>query len=558
MVKEIIVIGAGLAGLTCSVKSASKDINVKLFSPAHSERSQSVMAMGGINAALNTKGEDDSVEEHYKDTINGGQGINNHNAVRKLTSDAPKIIDWLSRLGTSFTRDLNGNVDLRYFGGQKKMRTAYAGARTGKQILNAINTECRKWEHKNKIRRYVGWRFLSLILDDDNVCGGVVMINENSDEIKEFYADAVVIASGGMNRVFGKISGSLHNDGFTTGKLLSQGVELANMEMIQYHPTTIETPVKRMLITEAARGEGGRLYTLRNGEKWYFMEEWYPEQGALMPRDIVSQSIYRVCHEYDLGIDGENKVYLDVSHLDEETVKVKLDEVYDVCMNYLGLDPVSEPIPVYPGVHYFMGGIRTDEYHKTNIKNLYAVGESSSQYHGANRLGGNSLLGAVHGGWIVAEELEKNFTDNGDFESFGEKTLSCEYESYEKWKKLQKEDNNVSSYEIEGKIADIMNESMGIYRTETGLNDGLDELDSLETVQVNSHGSYYEYILLNSLKNIGMAMLSSALERKESRGAHQRMDYPKTDDEYLKTTVLALDGDEIKIEFRNSEERMAW
>ena len=438
MVKEIIVIGAGLAGLTCSVKSASKNMHA-----AHSERSQSVMAMGGINAALNTKGEDDSVNEHYKDTINAGQHINNHDAVEKLTNDAPEIIDWLSKLGTSFTRDDDGNVDVRYFGGQKKMRTAYAGARTGKQILTAINTECRKWEYKDKIKRYVG-------------------------------SDFVVIASGGMNKVFGKISGSLHNDGFVSGKLLHQGIELANMEMIQYHPTTIETPVKRMLITEAARGEGGRLYTLRNGEKWYFMEEWYPEQGALMPRDVVSRSIYRVCHEDDMGIDGENKVYLDLTHLDEKTVKTKLDEVYDVCMNYLNLDPTREPIPVYPGVHYFMGGIRTDDAHKTNIRNLFAIGECSSQYHGANRLGGNSLLGAIHGGWVVADQLEEISCENNSSEEY--EILNYEYEAYENWKELQKEANNISSYEIEEEIANIMNRTMGIYRTESELKEGLNKL----------------------------------------------------------------------------------
>ena len=541
MVKEIIVIGAGLAGLT---------------SPAHSERSQSVMAMGGINAALNTKGEDDSVNEHYKDTINAGQHINNHDAVEKLTNDAPEIIDWLSKLGTSFTRDDDGNVDVRYFGGQKKMRTAYAGARTGKQILTAINTECRKWEYKDKIKRYVGWRFLSLILDNDKVCRGVVMINENTEEIRDFYSDFVVIASGGMNKVFGKISGSLHNDGFVSGKLLHQGIELANMEMIQYHPTTIETPVKRMLITEAARGEGGRLYTLRNGEKWYFMEEWYPEQGALMPRDVVSRSIYRVCHEDDMGIDGENKVYLDLTHLDEKTVKTKLDEVYDVCMNYLNLDPTREPIPVYPGVHYFMGGIRTDDAHKTNIRNLFAIGECSSQYHGANRLGGNSLLGAIHGGWVVADQLEEISCENNSSEEY--EILNYEYEAYENWKELQKEANNISSYEIEEEIANIMNRTMGIYRTESELKEGLNKLDSLETIHVNSHGCYYDYILLKSLTDIAKAMLSSALARKESRGAHQRLDYPETNEEYLKTTVISFDNDELKITFNDTEERMSW
>ena len=395
-----------------------------------------------------------------------------------------------------------------------------------------------------------------MILDDNKVCRGVVMINENTGEIRDFYADFVVIASGGMNKVFGKISGSLHNDGFVSGKLLNQGIELANMEMIQYHPTTIETPVKRMLITEAARGEGGRLYTLRNGEKWYFMEEWYPEQGALMPRDVVSRSIYRVCHEDDMGIDGENKVYLDLTHLDEKTVKTKLDEVYDVCMNYLNLDPTREPIPVYPGVHYFMGGIRTDDAHKTNIRNLFAIGECSSQYHGANRLGGNSLLGAIHGGWVVADQLEEISCENNSFEEY--EILNYEYGAYENWKELQKEANNISSYEIEEEIANIMNRTMGIYRTESELKEGLNKLDSLETIHVNSHGCYYDYILLKSLIDIAKAMLSSALARKESRGAHQRLDYPETNEEYLKTTVISFDNDELKITFNDTEERMSW
>ena len=286
------------------------------------------------------------------------------------------------------------------------------------------------------------------------------------------------------------------------------------------------------------------------------MEEWYPEQGALMPRDVVSRSIYRVCHEDDMGIDGKNKVYLDLTHLDEKTVKTKLDEVYDVCMNYLNLDPTREPIPVYPGVHYFMGGIRTDDAHKTNIRNLFAIGECSSQYHGANRLGGNSLLGAIHGGWIVADQLEEISCENNSSEKY--EILNYEYEAYENWKELQKEANNISSYEIEEEIANIMNRTMGIYRTESELKEGLNKLDSLETIHVNSHGCYYDYILLKSLTDIAKAMLSSALARKESRGAHQRLDYPETNEEYLKTTVISFDNDELKITFNDTEERMSW
>ncbi len=557
MVEKIIVIGAGLAGLTCSLKAANKNINVELFSPAPSERSQSVMAMGGINASLNTKGQKDSKKQHYQDTINAGADINNHNAVKNLTNNAPEIIQWLNNLGTNFTRDENNNIDLRYLSGHKNMRTAYAGAKTGKQILTAINTECRKYEHKNIIKRHTGWRFLSLIIDENKTCHGVILINENTDEIKEFYADSVIIATGGANKVFGKSTGSIQNDGYTTGQVFKQGVNLANMEMIQYHPTTIKTPVKRMLITEAARGEGGRIYTIRDGEKWYFMEEWYPKKGALMPRDIVSQSIYKICNDYKLGINGENKVYLDLTHLPEDVIRVKLDEVYEICRKYLNLDPTVEPIPIYSGVHYFMGGIRTDENHKTNIKNLFAIGECSSQYHGANRLGGNSLLGAIHGGWIVAEQLKKHKKEKHNT-NIGEKTLKHEIESYKQWKKIQNKNNNTSSYQIEEKLTNIMNKTMSIYRNETELKNALDKINKLETVHINSHKSYYDYILLKSLITTSKAMLHSALKRKESRGAHQRTDYPKKDDKYLKTTVSTYNNNKIEITFKDTEEKMNW
>lgn len=521
--REIIVVGAGIAGLTASIKAAELGAHVSLISPDYSERSQSVMAMGGINAAL---GKNDSVGEHFTDTMNGGCEINDVKAVKRLTEDAPKIIDRLSKMGTVFTRDDEGNIDLRYFGGQKKKRTAYAGARTGKQIVTALIEECRKKEAEGNVTRFIGWRFLSLIKKDDK-CMGVICINENNLEIKEFLSDSVIIATGGLNKLFGKTSGSIQNDGVATARLFMQGVELANLEMIQYHPTTVKTPVKRMLITEAARGEGGKLYTVRDGEKWYFMKEWYPELAELMPRDVVSRSIYKASGA------GKNPVYLDISHLDENVIKTKLDEVYEICTNYLDLDPTRDAIPVFPGVHFFMGGIKTDENHKTNIRGLYAAGECSVQYHGANRLGGNSLLGAVHGGWIAAENAVRD--KNEDY--FNQ--IDSEIQSFNKFEK-----SDVAS-DVEGDLAEIMTTYMGIYRNEDSLKDALAKLDDLKA----DADTYYEYIEQESLILLAKALVISALARKESRGAHQRTDYPQTSEEFKKTTCVTYDG-EINVVFK--------
>ncbi len=522
---EIVIVGAGIAGLTAAIKASDMGAHVKLISPDYSERSQSVMAMGGINAALRSN---DSTEEHFQDTMNGGCEINNIEAVSRLTSDAPDIIKWLSDIGTSFTRDSDGNVDVRYFGGQKKKRTAYAGARTGKQIVTTLINQCRKKEAEGSVTRFIGWRFLSLALNEGKCCG-VICINENTSEIKEFSSDSVIIASGGLNKLFGKTSGSVQNDGVTTARLFMQGVELANLEMIQYHPTTVKTPVKRMLITEAARGEGGNLYILRDGKPWYFMKEWYPEKAELMPRDVVSRSIFKASNG------DENQVYLDISHLDENLIKTKLDEVYEICTTYLDLDSTIEAIPVYPGVHFFMGGIKTDENHKTNIEGLYAAGECSCQYHGANRLGGNSLLGAVHGGWIAAENAASK---SHPYDSTSQ--LDEEIESFGQWKKS---DNDCS--ETKEKLSEIMNGSMGIYRNEEDLRTALAKLDELD---INVGGSYYDYIKSESLILLAKACILSALKRKESRGAHQRIEYPQSSDEYKKTTCITYDG-EINIRF---------
>lgn len=528
------IVGCGLAGLSAAIKASQLGANVNLISPNYSETSQSVMAMGGINAALNTKGENDCIKNHYDDTINGGCEINNPNAVSNLTNNAPKIIKWLENMGVSFTRDSDGNVDLRYFGGQKYARTAYAGARTGKQLVTTLTSQCRKKESEGSVKRYVGWRFLSLIIKD-NQCLGLIAINENTSEIMAFEGN-VILASGGMNKLFGKTSGSVLNDGYVTSKALMQGVTLANLEMIQYHPTTIKTSYKRMLITEAARGEGGKLFVIRDGKPWYFMKEWYPEFGELMPRDVVSRSIYKASNA------GLDEVYLDITHLDEDTIKVKLDEVYDVCMKYLNLNPANEPIPIFPGIHYFMGGIKTDENHKTNIEGLFAAGECSCQYHGANRLGGNSLLGAIHGGCIAAKTAcSTNIEPDG---TFCKKALEKEQDLFGSWDVCE----GINIKDVEDNLSDIMNASMGIYRNHEELNNALQKLNDLNSIDIDSNGKYYDYVKIKSLLLLAKACLKSALMRKESRGAHQRSDYPESDDGYLKTTCINFDGD-VKISF---------
>ncbi|MCR4944843.1 MAG: FAD-binding protein [Clostridium sp.] len=351
---------------------------------------------------------------------------------------------------------------------------------------------CRKYEANGKIKRVIGCSLVHFVINKNKECVGALFVND-SGEFVPIKADAVVIASGGPNKLFGKTTGSVLNDGSCEGIALSQGVELGNLEMIQYHPTTIKTKVKNMLITEACRGEGGKLYTLREGKKWCFMDEWYPKIGELMPRDIVSRSIYKVCNEMKLGINGENKVYLDISMLPSEVIDKKLHETCEICEKYLCLDVHRYPIPVYPGVNYFMGGIKTDETHRTNIKRLFASGECSCQYHGANRVGGNSLLGVVFRG-IMSAKYIKNIHKASEKEKEDEmnKVLNEEKLCRKQWK-MKRYKNSIDIWKVEDMLSYIMNKSMGIIRDEKELINSYNGLENLESFCHKIKGSYMEY-----------------------------------------------------------------
>ncbi len=326
--KHVLVVGSGLSGLSCALHLAENGMRVTVVSPYPSERAQSVMAAGGINAAM---GVDDTVEQHAADTLHSGGNIAGKEAVAGLCAAAPGLIDWLEELGVVFSRDAQGEVALRAFGGQSRNRTAYAGASTGKQIMTALIREARKYECQNVINRLLGRQFHSALIAN-NKCYGVLLYNEQERKLEPIYADAVVMATGGQNVLFGKTTGSMQCDGYAAAKLYEQGARLKNLEFIQYHPTTIETPQKRMLITEAARGEGGRLYYMDGDRRVYFMEDKYGEHGNLMPRDIVSKCIY----------DAPSQVYLDIAFLGKKRIASRLLEVAEVCDKYADLDVIKE------------------------------------------------------------------------------------------------------------------------------------------------------------------------------------------------------------------------
>ena len=526
------IIGAGLAGLSAAISLAKSGIACNLISNFPSERAQSVMAEGGINGALNTMGEEDNTENHFEDTMRAGCYIADEAMVRGLTGNAPGIIRYLSSIGVPFNLKKN-IIQQRNFGGQKKKRTAYAKSSTGKVIMTALIDEVRRYEVAGLIRRYYHHEFLRLRLENNGkTCKGVEIRDSYTD--KYYYLEGkVILASGGFAGVFkGLTTGTTANTGDVTAKVFSQGVRLGNLEMIQYHPTTIGIADKVCLVSEAARGEGGRLFIYRNNEKWFFMEEKYPELKNLMPRDVVSREMYFVSR------DNENaQVYLDMTGLSKEVWSERLPDLREEIIHYLGIDPKNKPIPVSPGIHYFMGGIDVDIEHKTNVENLFAAGECCLAYHGANRLGGNSLLGAIYGGRKAAETIIALTRNEGKSDKTNESATIQEITTdVEKYK--TEFENAKESFIIE--VRDILFKAMGIVRNEKMLSEGLAALDKLSERNLNERET--------DRLRLAKALILSALYRKESRGANYREDYPERNDEYKGMTRAIINSDTVNIE----------
>jgi succinate dehydrogenase / fumarate reductase flavoprotein subunit len=557
---RIIVIGGGLAGLSAVIKIAEAGGTVDLFSIVPVKRSHSVCAQGGINAAKDLKGEGDTVLKHFDDTIYGGDFLANQTPVKAMTAMGPAIIDLLDRMGVPFNRTPEGLLDFRRFGGTLYQRTAFAGATTGQQLLYALDEQVRRHESDGKVTKYEGWEFLSAVLDDNGVCRGICAMDLRSMEVRTFPADAIIVCTGGNGAIFGKSTNSVVCTGSAQSALYQQGAFYANGEFIQVHPTAIPGEDKLRLMSESARGEGGRVWvprdrtdkraaqTIPEADRWYFLEERYPKYGNLVPRDIATREIFKVVYEDKMGIDGQPMVYLDVSHLSPAKLH-KLDGILEIYEKFVGDDPRKVPMKIFPGVHYTMGGLWVDFNQQTNIPGVFAAGEADYSIHGANRLGANSLLSCIYGGFVAgpqaleyAKALSAQPGDGGHAAEL----------------QRQKEKNtallNNPGTENPFKIWRELGETMTKHATIIRYNSGLDEADAkiLELLarfkNVNlsdksqwANTSFAFARQLYNMLELARVIVKGARLRDESRGAHYKPDFPdRNDEKFLKTTKAAF------------------
>jgi succinate dehydrogenase / fumarate reductase flavoprotein subunit len=554
-------VGGGLAGLMATIKAAESGAHVHLFSLVPVKRSHSVCAQGGINGAVNTKGEGDSPWEHFDDTVYGGDFLANQPPVKAMCEAAPGIIHLMDRMGVMFNRTPEGLLDFRRFGGTKRHRTAFAGATTGQQLLYALDEQVRRWESEGLVTKRENWEFLSAIIDDEGVCRGISAQNLKTMEIETFPADAVILASGGPGIIFGKTTNSVINTGTAASAVYQQGVHYANGEFIQIHPTAIPGDDKLRLMSESARGEGGRIWTYKDGKPWYFLEEKYPAYGNLVPRDIATREIFNVCVDQGLGINGENMVYLDLSHKDPKELDVKLGGIIEIYEKFMGDDPRKIPMKIFPAVHYSMGGIWVDYNQMTNIPGLFAAGECEYQYHGANRLGANSLVSAIYGGMVAGPKaveyikgLKKSSQDisSSVYDSFHKKQT-------DKYESLLAMSGTENAYVIHKELGEWMTANMTVVRHNPKLEATIGKIKELkaryrninmnDTSRWNNQGVAFTRQLWNMLE-LSEAMTLGALMRNESRGAHYKPEFPnRNDEEFLKTTKAAWTADGPQISY---------
>ncbi|MCH9703555.1 MAG: succinate dehydrogenase flavoprotein subunit, partial [Chlamydiae bacterium] len=566
--KEAIVIGGGLAGLACAMRLCERGIHVKLISLTKVKRSHSVCAQGGINAALNLKGEDDSPLIHAYDTIKGGDFLADQPPILEMCLAAPHIIQMFDRFGCPFNRTPTGHLDARRFGGTLYNRTVFCGASTGQQLLYTLDEQVRRHEAKGLVQKYENHEFLRLIRDDEGRSCGIVMMNLFNQKLEELRADAVVVASGGPGMIFKLSTNSTFCTGAANGRLYRAGMHYANGEFIQIHPTSIPGLDKLRLISESVRGEGGRIWVWgdssktiegpdgqpvtcgKTGEKWYFLEELYPGYGNLVSRDVGARMLLRVCNA-GLGIDGKNQVHLDVTELPEETLH-KLESVLDIYQKFTGEDPRKVPMRIFPGVHYSMGGAwvdwpATDDPDRetrfrqmTNLPGLFNCGESDFQYHGANRLGANSLLSCIFSGLVSGDEVERYIEQlpSRQLPDLLFKDALAAEEGIKKEMLSRSGQENVHALHAE--LSEWMVRHVTVERNEQDLQRTYEKILELKErakqISLDDHSPFanqtYQFALqFEPMLDLALVITRGAQLRHEFRGSHYMPKYPDRDDD---------------------------
>jgi len=579
--KRVIVVGGGLAGLAATMKLCEKGYHVTLVSVTKVKRSHSVCAQGGINSAMNSMGENDSPIIHAYDTIKGGDFLANQPPILEMCLAAPMIIHMLDRFGCTFNRTPEGFLDFRRFGGTLYNRTAFCGASTGQQLLYSLDEQVRRYEAKGMVIKLENHEFMRLVMDDEGITRGVVIMDLFNLKLEVIKADVVVIATGGLGLLFKKSTNSTFCTGAANGRLYRQGMKYANGEFIQIHPTAIPGSDKLRLISESVRGEGGRVWVYGDsskqikasdgrmiscgvtGEPWYFLEELYPAFGNLVPRDIGAREVLRIC-ELGLGIDGKMQVYLDVTHLSERS-QHKLEAVLDIYNKFTGHDPRKIPMKIFPAVHYSMGGAwvdwpaadDSDRYERyrqmTNIRGLFNIGESDYQYHGANRLGANSLLSCIFSGLVAGVEVPrylKNLpsSSNNSYEHCFNDALKHEEELK---RDLFSRSGPENVHKLHDELSDILVKNVTVKRNNKDLVATLDFIKTIRkrfqniTLDDKTQFANQTYIFANEFDymiDLALVITKGALLRNEFRGSHFKEEFPERDDEnWLKTTIASYD-----------------
>jgi succinate dehydrogenase / fumarate reductase flavoprotein subunit len=561
---RIIVVGGGLAGLAAVIKIAEAGGTVDLFSIVPVKRSHSVCAQGGINAAKNLKGEGDTTDKHFDDTIYGGDFLANQTPVKAMCEAAPAIIDLLDRMGVPFNRTPEGLLDFRRFGGTLFHRTAFAGATTGQQLLYALDEQVRRYESEGKVKKYEGWEFLSAVLDSKGQARGITALDLRSMQLSSFPADSIILATGGNGAIFGKSTNSVVCTGSAQSAIFQQGAYYANGEFIQVHPTCIPGEDKLRLMSESARGEGGRVWVPRTpgdkrpvkqipeAERFYFLEEWYPKYGNLVPRDVATRAIHKIVFEEGLGIDGQPMVYLDLTHIDRETLNRKLEGILEIYEKFVGDDPRDVPMKIFPGMHYTMGGLWVDFNQMTNIPGIFAAGECEYQYHGANRLGANSLVSCIFGGFkagpnalAYARSLPAAEGDGGHA---AELARQAEINAA-----LMHNEGTENPFRLWRELGATTTEHATVIRYNKGLKQAdekiVELLERYKKVNLSDRSQWANtsFAFARQLKNmleLSRTVVQGALLRDESRGAHYKPDFPdRNDEKFLKTTKASFTGD---------------